>query len=62
MKNNTSRDIIERYLRQELSPQELSDFTFQLVMNPSLRQEVEATRQVFKTSLFCLKLSANVMC
>lgn len=46
---NMPSETIERYLRQELSAKELSDFTFQMVMNPSLRKEVEANRTVFKT-------------
>jgi len=49
MQNKISTNTIERYLRNELSGKELSDFTFQLVMNPSLRQEVEETRLLFKT-------------
>lgn len=43
------KETIERYLRNELSASELSDFTFQMVMNPSIRKEVEATRIIFKT-------------
>lgn len=46
---NISNEAIERYLRNELSAGELSDFTFQMVMNPALRKEVEATRTLFKT-------------
>ena len=46
---NISNETIERYLRNELSAGELSDFTFQMVMNPALRKEVEATRTLFKT-------------
>ena len=49
MKNNTSTEIIERYLRNDLSEGELSDFTLQMVLNPALRQEVESMRTVFKT-------------
>ena len=49
MKYNVSNETIERYLRNELSAGELSDFTFQMVMNPTLRKEVEATRTLFKT-------------
>jgi hypothetical protein len=47
--SNVSNETIERYLRNELSAGELSDFTFQMVMNPALRKEVEATRILFKT-------------
>jgi len=43
------KETIERYLRNELSAGELSDFTFKMVMNPALRKEVEATRIIFKT-------------
>lgn len=49
MKNNVSNETIERYLRNELSAGELSDFTFQMVMNPVLRKEVETMRILFKT-------------
>ncbi|MFT4758506.1 MAG: hypothetical protein ACI9XO_000095 [Paraglaciecola sp.] len=47
--NNISKETIEQYLRNELSAGELSDFTFQMVMNLALRKEVEATRTLFKT-------------
>ena len=49
MKNNIPNETIERYLRNELSAGELSDFTLQMVMNPVLRKEVETTRILFKT-------------
>ena len=47
MKNQT--ESIERYLRQEMSPEELKQFTFQMVMDKKLREEVEQMRMVFKT-------------
>lgn len=46
---NMPQETIERYLRNELSANELSDFTFKMVMNPTIRKEVEATRIAFKT-------------
>lgn len=46
---NMQTNIIERYLRQELSNEELQDFTFQLAMDKELRNEVEANRMIFKT-------------
>ena len=48
MNKYTANDI-ERYLRHQMNAEELSAFTLQMVMNPSLRSEVEATKVVFKT-------------
>ncbi len=47
MKKNSA--LIERYLRQEMSPEELSHFTLQMVMDKNLRKEVEQMRTIFKT-------------
>ena len=44
-----TNETIERYLRNELSSEELSEFTLQMVMNPNLRTEVEAMRMIFNT-------------
>jgi hypothetical protein len=46
---NNKQETIERYLRQEMGEEELKNFTFQMVMNPSLRKEIEDTRKIFKT-------------
>lgn len=47
MKNKT--ESIERYLRQEMSAEELKQFTFQMVMDKNLRKEVDQMRMIFKT-------------
>lgn len=44
-----NRESIERYLRGEMKEDELKNFTFQMVMNPGLRKEIEEVRTVFKT-------------
>ncbi|MCR9285826.1 MAG: hypothetical protein NXI23_00405 [Bacteroidetes bacterium] len=46
---NNKQETIERYLRQEMDGKELQNFTFQMVMDPSLRKEIEQTRKIFKT-------------
>ena len=44
-----TRESIERYLRDEMNEEELRNFTFQMVMNPDLRKEIEEVRTIFKT-------------
>ena len=44
-----TRESIERYLRGEMTADELKNFTFQMVMNPNLRKEIEEARTIFKT-------------
>ena len=44
-----NRESIERYLHGEMKEDELKNFTFQMVMNPDLRKEIEEVRTIFKT-------------